>query len=136
MSGRAQSRPTFYSYKNLKSYFVYILKCADDLLYTGITNDISRRFYEHQEGLNAICFTYKRRPLELIFQQEFNDVEQAIYFEKKIKRWSAKKKLALANNDFEMLQILAECRNLTHFKYRPTDEEVSTALDRTYPQKN
>jgi len=69
--------------------------------------------------------------VELIFHQEFNDVEQAIYFEKKIKKWSAQKKRALANEDSEMLQILAECRNMTHSKYKPTAEEVSTALDLT-----
>ena len=92
---------------------------------------MSRRFEEHQKGLNKTCFTYKRRPLELIFHQEFNDVEQAIYFEKKIKNWSAQKKRALANEDYNMLQILAECRNMTHSKYRPTAVEVSTALDQT-----
>jgi putative endonuclease len=46
-------------------------------------------------------------------------VEQAIYFEKKIKKWSGKKKLALANDDYNMMQILAECRNATHSKYNP-----------------
>ncbi|WP_339701634.1 GIY-YIG nuclease family protein [uncultured Marixanthomonas sp.] len=117
----------------MKTYYVYILKCADGLFYTGFTNDISRRFNEHQQGLNKSCFTFKRRPLELIFHQEFNDVQQAIYFEKKIKRWSAKKKLALSNNDFNMLQILSKCRNMTHSKFKPTPEEVSTALD---PTKN
>jgi len=115
----------------VKSYFVYIIKCSDGLLYTGITNNISRRFKEHEDGRDKCSFTFKRRPLELIFHQEFNDVKQAIYFEKKIKNWSAKKKLALATKDFKMLQILSECRNMTHFKYRPTDKEVSTALDQT-----
>jgi len=100
----------------MKTYYVYILKCSDGLTYTGITNNISRRFEEHQNGLNKTCFTYKRRPLELIFQQEFNNVEQAIYFEKKIKKWSAKKKFALANGEYNLLQILAECRNATHSK--------------------
>jgi len=118
-------------YSAMKSYYIYILECSDGLLYTGFTNNISRRLDEHQNGLNKTCFTYKRRPLELIFHQEFNDVEQAIYFEKKIKKWSAQKKRALANGDFEMLQILAECRNMTHSKYKPTAEEVSTALDLT-----
>ncbi len=116
----------------MKSYFICILQCSDGLLYTGFTNNIARRFEEHQQGLNKSCFTFKRRHLILIFHQEFNDVKQAIYFEKKIKRWSAKKKIALANNDFEMLQILAECRNQTHSKYKPTKEEVSTALDQTF----
>lgn len=116
----------------MKSYFVYIIECSDKLIYTGITNNLSRRFEEHQEGRNKECFTFKRRPLKLIFQQEFNDVKQAIYFEKKIKKWSAKKKLALASKDIDMLEILAECRNFTHYKYCPTAGEVSTALDQTY----
>lgn len=115
----------------MKSYYIYILKCSDNLLYTGFTNDISRRIDEHQLGRNKSSFTYKRRPVELIFHQEFNDVKQAIYFEKKIKNWSAVKKLALVNNNFDMLQILSECRNFTHSKFKPTNEEVSTTLDRT-----
>ncbi|PSG91636.1 GIY-YIG nuclease family protein [Aurantibacter aestuarii] len=106
----------------MKTYYVYILKCSDGLTYTGITNNIIRRFEEHQNGLNKTCFTYKRRPLELIFQQEFNSVEQAIYFEKKIKKWSAKKKYALANGNFDLLQILSECRNVTHSKYKPEND--------------
>jgi len=101
----------------MKTYYIYILKCSDGLLYTGFTNNFERRFNEHQRGFNKSCFTYKRRPLELKFHQVFNDVEQAIYFEKKIKKWSAKKKLALANDDFDMLEILSECRNATHYKY-------------------
>ncbi len=106
----------------MKTYYVYILKCTDGLTYTGVTNNISRRFEEHQEGLNKNCFTFQRRPTELIFHQEFHDIEQAIYFEKKIKKWSAKKKLALANGEFNMLQILSECRNVTHSKYNPNNK--------------
>jgi putative endonuclease len=101
----------------MKTYYIYILICSDGLTYTGFTNNISRRLDEHQRGLNKDCFTYKRRPIELIFQQEFNDVNQAIYFEKKIKIWSGKKKIALANGEYDMLQILSECRNATHSKY-------------------
>ena len=101
------------------NYYVYILLCSDGLVYTGITNNIERRLKEHQNGGKPNSFTYKRRPVELIFSQEFNDVLQAIYFEKKIKKWSNKKKLALANGEFDLLQILAECRNATHSKYKP-----------------
>jgi len=63
----------------MKTYCVYILKCSDGLLYTGMTNDVERRFDEHQQGLNKSSFTFNRRPVELIFYQDFNDVEQAIY---------------------------------------------------------
>ncbi len=108
---------------NMKTYYVYILKCSDGFTYTGVTNNISRRLEEHERGLNKNCFTYKRRPVELIFHQVFNDIEQAIYFEKKIKKWSNKKKVALANGDYDILQILAECRNATHYKYKPQNTE-------------
>ncbi len=102
----------------MKTYYIYILKCADGLLYTGFTNNIQRRFLEYQEGKNKRSFTYSRRPVELIFYQEFNDVNQAISFEKKIKKWSAKKKLALAKGDFDRLKILSECRNETRSRLR------------------
>ncbi|MEL6811547.1 MAG: GIY-YIG nuclease family protein [Bacteroidota bacterium] len=100
-------------------YYVYILECNDGLLYTGITNNLSRRFEEHNLGTKKDTFTYKRRPVQLIFHQEFNDVLQAIFFEKKIKKWSARKKRALAEGDELLLKILSECRNATHYKYKP-----------------
>ena len=99
-------------------YYVYILKCSDGSYYTGITNDIEKRFNEHNYGKNKNCYTYKRRPLEIVFQETFNDVLQAIYFEKKIKKWTRSKKDALIHGDFDMLQILSECRNATHHKYK------------------
>ena len=85
----------------MSKYFVYILKCSDNSYYTGITNDIIRRFNEHQNGANTQCYTFKRRTLSLEFSQEFNDVLQAIYLEKKLKGWSRAKKEALINKDFE-----------------------------------
>ncbi|AEM70904.1 Excinuclease ABC C subunit domain protein [Allomuricauda ruestringensis DSM 13258] len=100
------------------TYYVYILKCCDGSYYTGITNNIAIRLAQHQHGIDKYCYTYKSRPLTLKFQQEFNDVLQAIYFEKKIKGWTRAKKVALINGDYDMLKILSECRNATHFKYQ------------------
>ena len=100
----------------MKFYYVYIVECSDKLLYTGITNNLVRRISEHNSGVNKTSFTFKRRPVNLIFSQEFNDVNQAIYFEKKIKKWSAVKKRALSKDDDLMLHFLAECRNDSHFK--------------------
>jgi putative endonuclease len=48
-------------------YFVYILKCNDNTYYTGVTNDVQRRFLEHQNGDDVDSYTYKRRPVELVF---------------------------------------------------------------------
>lgn len=100
-------------------YFVYILECSDGSYYTGITNDLNRRIEEHVGGLNSQCYTFRRRPLELKFSQEFDDVLTAIYFEKRLKGWTRIKKEALIKGEFDRLKILAECRNATHYKYNP-----------------
>lgn len=116
----------------MKSYFVYILLCSDGLTYTGFTNNISRRLEEHQLGCNKSCFTYKRRPVELIFHQEFNDVEHAIYFGKKMKKWSGKKKLALTNGDYDLRRYWQNVETSPTPILNPIPMiKVSTALDRT-----
>ena len=89
------------------------------MLYTGVTNDVGRRVDEHEKGMNITCYTYKRRPVKLIWHEMFSDIEQAIFFEKKIKKWSKAKKYALVNGDDKMLQILSECRNVSHYNFRP-----------------
>ena len=91
-----------------------MLKCADESIYTGLTNAIDRRLKEHRLGLNTECYTFKRRPLKLIFHQEFMQFAKAELFEKKIKKWSRSKKLALANEDFELLKNLSICKNETN----------------------
>jgi len=78
-----------------KEYHVYILKCKDNLYYTGVTSNIQKRFNQHQEGFYKLCFTYKRRPVEIVFLQLYSSINQAIQFEKKIKGWSRRKKEAL-----------------------------------------
>lgn len=106
----------------MKSYYVYIVRCSDESLYTGITNDISRRISEHNSGKIKNSFTYSRRPVKLEFYQEFNDPEQAILFEKRIKKWSRLKKEALIEENYKALQILSECRNARHYKYKPDSD--------------
>lgn len=103
--------------KNMNFYYVYNIKCSDGSYYTGITNNINKRFIEQDNGKYKNCYTYKRRPLKLKFQESFLDVLQAIYFEKKIKGWNRSKKEALINGEFDRLQYLSECRNATHHKY-------------------
>ena len=67
----------------MKLYYVYIVKCSDNSYYTGVTNDLESRINEHNDGLNPESYTYKRRPVELVFHYEFNDINQAIDFENK-----------------------------------------------------
>ena len=76
----------------MRSYFVYILKCSDNSYYTGFTNNLERRFAEHSSGKNKDCYTFDKRPLELVWFETFNDVLDAIAIEKKIKGWTRRKK--------------------------------------------
>jgi putative endonuclease len=92
----------------MKYFYVYILKCADNTFYTGLTSDIDRRFHEHLDGKYKESYTYNRRPLSLEFFAEFTTVQQAITVEKQIKSWSQKKKAALINGDYESLPNLAK----------------------------
>jgi len=93
-----------------------MLKCSDDSIYIGLTNSIDRRLREHRQGLNRDCYTYNKRPLKLILHQEFMQFEQVKDFEKKIKKWSRNKKLALANEDYKTLKDLSICKNETNSK--------------------
>jgi len=92
-------------------YFLYILNCADGTFYTGMTNNLERRLWEHESGVNEDAYTYSRRPVELQFYEEFTDVKLCIEFEKKIKKWSGKKKQSLIEKNWAKLQELAKCRN-------------------------
>ena len=103
----------------MKIYFVYMLRCSDNTFYVGITSDLERRLNEHNSGKYPSAYTYNRRPLELVWYQDFTEPNQAIYFEKKLKKWSKAKKEALIKGDFDMIETLAECRNATHYKYKP-----------------
>ena len=102
----------------MKFYYVYILRCSDNSLYTGITNDLDRRFNEHNDGKLKDAYTYSRRPVKLEYFQDFKEPTQAIFFEKKLKKWSKVKKEVLIKGDFDMIQILAECRNATNSNYK------------------
>lgn len=83
----------------MKNYYVYILECCDGSFYTGVTNDMERRFYEHREGLIEGCYTHNKRPVKLMHSEESPDVVAAISREKQIKGWTRKKKKALIAGD-------------------------------------
>lgn len=94
----------------MKQYYVYILLCSDNSYYTGVTNDIDRRIYEHELGLITKCYTFRRRPLKLVFYEIFQDINQAIAFEKQVKGWSRIKKQALIERDWDKLVQLSKNR--------------------------
>ena len=93
----------------MKDYFVYILKCSDDSYYTGVTNNLEKRFSEHQSGIIK-GYTSKRLPVRLVFSKRLTDINQAIRFEKQIKGWNRKKKEALINRDIDLLVQLSNLK--------------------------
>ena len=111
-------------------YYVYILKCADNSYYTGISYDVDKRFAQHQEGYNPDSYTFSRRPVELVYCADFLDPKQAIAFEKQVKGWSRAKKEALIAGDWNKIVELAKCVNSSNSKNRnkenPEDEKLET----------
>lgn len=95
---------------HMKYYYVYILECSDRSYYTGITNDLDNRQNQHNSGLNNKCYTYDKRPVKMVYSEEFTDVREAISREKQIKRWTRAKKQALINKEFESLPRLSKRR--------------------------
>ena len=75
-------------------YFVYILKCADDSLYTGITIDLERRLAQHNAG-KASKYTRARLPVQLFKYWELPNKSEALKAEYKIKQLSREEKLNL-----------------------------------------
>lgn len=88
----------------------YILKCADDSYYTGSTKDLERRLVEHQSGEGA-NHTKKHLPVELVYFEEYDRIDDAFYREKQIQGWGRKKKEALIKNMPHELHQLAHCMN-------------------------
>jgi putative endonuclease len=83
------------------AYFVYILHCVDGSYYVGMTNDLQTRLNQHNEGAEKNAYTFSRRPVELVWYQEFDSHDDAFRFEQQIKGWNRKKKEALIQNNWE-----------------------------------
>lgn len=77
--------------------YVYILKCNDDSLYTGWTNNLERRIKAHSTGKGA-KYTKARLPIELVYFEEFEDKIEAMKREYAIKELKRREKLILINN--------------------------------------
>jgi len=75
-------------------WHVYVIKCKDAKLYTGITNNLERRIKEHNCG-NGCKFTKYRTPVKLVYTEDYPTRQEALRREAQIKRLERKEKLAL-----------------------------------------
>ena len=78
-------------------YSVYILQCSDGSLYTGITNDVERRFSEHQNKRGG-HYTASHKVEKIVYTEKFETRGEALKREAEIKSWCREKKLALIKN--------------------------------------
>lgn len=76
-------------------YFVYIVKCSDGSFYTGYTTNVSNRINMHNTSKRGAKYTYTRRPVTLVYKEEFQALSEALKREHAIKILSHKEKLAL-----------------------------------------
>ncbi|WP_420601824.1 GIY-YIG nuclease family protein [Flagellimonas sp.] len=114
----------------MKKYYVYILSCSDSSYYIGITNDVFERELQHNQGTDTKAYTFTRRPVQLVWYQDFLNPEEAIAREKQLKGWSRKKKQALINGDYDLLPKLAE----NSLRQAQTDNDwIITKLPYTRP---
>lgn len=79
------------------SWFVYMLRCGDGTLYTGVTDDVPRRLAAHRAGKGA-KYTRGRGPLELVYQEQVPDRSAALRREYQIKRLSRQEKEKLIDS--------------------------------------
>jgi len=85
-----------------KGFWVYIVECADKSYYTGHTDNLEKRLYEHEQDYFK-CYTSNRLPVRLVYSCEFETREDALARERQIKGWSRRKKQALIVEDWTSL---------------------------------
>lgn len=79
-------------------YYLYIIKCADKTLYTGITTDLKRRTIEHNSNKLGAKYTSSRRPVKVVFIKKFKNRSGASKEEARIKKLTKPQKLELIKN--------------------------------------
>jgi putative endonuclease len=92
--------------------YMYILECADGSYYTGSTNNLEKRIWEH-DNFRGANYTRKKHPSKLVYVEEFNRIDEAFYREKQVQGWSHAKKKALIEKTKDKLIELA--KNYTQY---------------------
>jgi putative endonuclease len=100
------------------AFWVYMLRCRDGRYYTGHTDNLERRIAQHMHG-GYCAFTSPRRPVRLVWQEQFPTRIDAISAERQVGRWSRAKKEGLIRGDWQSVSFFA----------RPPAERFSISLE-------
>jgi putative endonuclease len=79
-------------------YYIYILQCSDNSLYTGFTTDLKRRVEDHNNGKGS-KYVRSKLPVKLIYSEEYSSKSEALKRERQIKGWKRDKKVRILNLD-------------------------------------
>jgi len=104
--------------------YMYILECADGSYYTGSTNNLKYRLFQHERGEGS-NHTRKRLPVRLLYFEEFARVDEAFNREKQVQGWNRKKKEALMKGDPDLLSELAKAYRDCGFENLSHREDIS-----------
>ena len=112
------------------SFWAYMLRCADGSYYVGHTDDLESRVGLHNSG-QVPGYTHDRRPLQLVWSEQFSDRDSAFAAERQIKGWSRVKKEALVRGDWDGIHLFAMRRPVLRDaastgSAAPQDERVNT----------
>jgi putative endonuclease len=110
--------------------YVYILRCADDSFYVGSTTNLELRLWQHQQGAGS-AYTRRRgrRPVELVYVEEFESIRAAFEREKQIQGWSRAKRIALIEHRYTDLPTLAEAYALKRRRGAAREQTTGRAID-------
>jgi superfamily II DNA or RNA helicase/predicted GIY-YIG superfamily endonuclease len=110
-SAISQKNETFIEIKDIVAAngYMYILECSDGSFYTGSTINLVKRLFEHRMG-EGPKHTKNRLLVKLVYYETCDRIDEAFNREKQIQKWSKAKKIALINNDIELLKSLSESK--------------------------
>ena len=91
-------------------WYVYILRWADDSFYVGMAQDLDARLKAHNDGRGA-AYTFKRRPVRLVYWEEIESESKGVERERQLKRWSRAKKEALLSGKLQKVKRLSKSRS-------------------------
>lgn len=88
-------------------YHFYMVRCSDNSLYCGITTNLEKRVKEHNsKGARGAKYLRAKRPVQLVYSEEYPDIQSAMKREWQIKKWTKAKKEALVQGDKSVLKML------------------------------
>ena len=95
-----------YKRRKMENYYLYILKCSDGSLYTGISTDPDRRLLEHNESNSrGSKYTRARRPVSLVFKKHVGSLSDALKLEHKVKKLSRIKKVGIITGQTDLNDV-------------------------------